>query len=85
MVEWQYIGQFVILRRILKYLSIHMNCANRIVRNLSISTVKNLPNLPREENPGNTHRPVAVTEYVSVIINYDFPKSGDQNNKKTAT
>ncbi len=32
------IGQFVILRRILKYLSIRMECASCIVRNLSNRT-----------------------------------------------
>ncbi len=43
------------LRRVLKYLFIRMKCASRIVRNLSNRT-GNLPNLPREENPGNTVR-----------------------------
>jgi hypothetical protein len=47
------IGQFVVLRRVLKYLSIRMKCASHIVRNLSKRTGQKSAKFAKGRKSGN--------------------------------
>jgi hypothetical protein len=56
------IGQFVIIRHVIKYSFIRLECASCKVRNLSNCTARKSAKFAGRKNPGNTYTPVAVTE-----------------------